>query len=130
MTKTTEKTTQQLNTIFVSPMHSYATAALDYYDQVVGAQIDAARAYSDMSVAQMRTWLDVNDADSLKKAVDSQQKTASDMLERFKGDAEKLTTLGQTFMQESQKMAEQNVKNAADATQKAANEVTQKIANP
>ncbi|MYL23057.1 phasin family protein [Vreelandella massiliensis] len=127
MTKAAEKTSQELNTIFVNPMRSYATAALDYYDQVVGAQIDAARAYSDMSVAQMRTWLDVNDADSLKKAVDRQQKTASDMLERFKGDAEKLTTLGQTFMQESQKMAEQNMQNATDATQKAANEVTQKI---
>lgn len=129
MNTAAEKNTQQLNTIFVSPMRSYTHAALDYYDQVVSAQLDAVRAYTDMSVAQMRTWMDVQDADSLKKAVDSQQKAAGDMVERFKGDAEKLTSLGQTFMQESQKMTEQNVKNATEVTQKAANEATQKIAN-
>ncbi|MCL7928434.1 phasin family protein [Halomonas llamarensis] len=129
MNKAAEKNTQQLETIFVSPMRSYTNAALDYYDQAMSAQLDAARAYADMSVAQMRVWLEVKDADSLKKAVDSQQKAAGDMVERFKNDAEKLTSLGQTFAQESQKMAEQNVKNATEVTQKAATEVTQKAAN-
>ncbi|MDR5897518.1 phasin family protein [Halomonas vilamensis] len=127
MSKAAEKNTQQLNTIFVSPMRSYTNAALDYYDQAVSAQLDAARAYADMSVAQMRLWLEVSDADSLKKALDSQQKAAGDMVERFKNDAEKLTSLGQTFMQESQKMAEENMKNVTDVSQKAASEVTQKV---
>ncbi len=49
-------------------MRSYTLAALNYYEQLVGAQMDAARAYSDMTIAQARTWLDVKDADSFKKS--------------------------------------------------------------
>lgn len=67
MNKAAEKTSQQFESVFVSPMRSYTLAALNYYEQLVGAQMDAARAYSDMTIAQARTWLDVKDADSFKK---------------------------------------------------------------
>lgn len=114
MNKTAEKTSQQFESVFVSPMRSYTLAALDYYEQLVGAQMDAARAYSDMTIAQARTWLDVKDADSFKKAMESQQKAASDMMERMKGDSEKVTSISQGFLQESQKMAEETTRKAAD----------------
>ncbi|BBI52983.1 hypothetical protein HORIV_54040 [Vreelandella olivaria] len=48
-------------------MRSYTLTALDYYDQLFSAQMDAARAYSDMAIAQARTWLDVKDPDSFKR---------------------------------------------------------------
>ncbi|MED5458426.1 MAG: phasin family protein [Pseudomonadota bacterium] len=118
MNKATEKTNQQqqqFESIFVSPMRSYTLAALDYYEQLVGAQIDAARAYTDMTIAQARTWLDVKDADSFKKAMASQQKAATDLMERMKGDSEKVTSISQSFMQESQKKAEETTKKAAEA---------------
>ncbi|UYG00583.1 MULTISPECIES: phasin family protein [unclassified Halomonas] len=114
MDKTAENTKQQFESIFVSPMRSYTLAALDYYERLVGAQMDAARAYSDMSLAQARTWLDVKDADGFKRAMQSQQKTASDFMERVKGDSEKVTSIGQDFMQDSQKMAEEQTQKAAD----------------
>ena len=107
MNKATEKTNQQFDSVFVSPMRSYTLAALDYYEQLVSAQIDAARAYSDMTISQARTWLDVKDADSFKKAMESQQKAATDLMERMKGDSEKVTSISQSFMQESQKKAEE-----------------------
>ena len=77
-------------------------------------QIDAARAYSDMTISQARTWLDVKDADSFKKAMESQQKTAADLMERMKGDSEKVTSISQSFMQDSQKMAEETTKKAVE----------------
>lgn len=119
MNKATEKTTQQVESIFVAPMRAYTVKALDYYDQVISAQIDAARAYTDFSVAQMRTWLDVKDAESMKLAVQSQQRAATDLMERVKGDAEKIGTLSQDFLQDGQKMAEDGLKSVTDATQKA-----------
>ncbi|KKO09505.1 hypothetical protein LCGC14_0038470 [marine sediment metagenome] len=109
-----EKTKQQLESVFVSPMRSYTLTALDYYDQLISAQMDAARAYSDMAIAQARTWLDVKDADSFKKAMDSQQKTASEFLERVKGDTEKVTSISQSFAQDSQKQAEETTKKAVE----------------
>lgn len=115
MNKTAEKTSQQFESIFVSPMRSYTQAALDYYEELVSAQIDAAQAYSDMAIAHARTWLDVKDADSFKKALESQQKAATDLLERMKGDSEKVTAIGQNFVQDSQKMAEETSKKATAA---------------
>lgn len=109
-----EKTKQQLESVFVSPMRSYTLTALDYYDQLISAQMDAARAYSDMAIAQARTWLDVKDADSFKKAMDSQQKTASEFMERVKGDTEKVTSISQSFAQDSQKQAEETTKKAVE----------------
>ncbi|MDN6323471.1 MAG: phasin family protein [Halomonas sp.] len=109
---TTEKTKQQFESVFVSPMRSYTLTALDYYDQLFSAQMDAARAYSDMAISQARTWLDVKDADSFKKAIESQQKTASDFMERVKGDSEKVTSISQSFAEDSQKQAEEATKDA------------------
>ncbi|MFC7367022.1 MULTISPECIES: phasin family protein [Vreelandella] len=114
MNKAAEKTTQQFESVIVSPMRSYTLAALDYYQQMVGAQMDAARAYSDMTIAQARTWLDVKDADSFKKAMESQQKAATNLMERVKGDSEKVTSISQSFMQDSQKMVEENTKKAVE----------------
>ncbi len=114
MNKAAEKTSQQFESVFVSPMRSYTLAALNYYEQLVGSQMDAARAYSDMTIAQAHTWLDVKDADSFKKAMESQQKTATDLMERMKGDSEKVTSISQSFMQDSQKMAEETTKKAVE----------------
>jgi phasin family protein len=114
MNKSTEKTNQQLESVFVSPMRSYTLTALDYYDQLFSAQMDAARAYSDMVISQARTWLDVKDSDSFKKAMESQQKTASDFMERVKGDTEKVTSISQSFAQDTQKQAEETTKNAVE----------------
>ncbi|MBZ5486055.1 phasin family protein [Halomonas aquamarina] len=115
MMKTAENTTQQFESTFVSPMRSYTLAALDYYEKLMGAQMDAARAYSDMTISQARTWLDVKDADSFKQALESQQRVASDFMERVKGDSEKMTSIGQNFAQKTQQAAEDGTQRAADA---------------
>lgn len=114
MNKATEKSTQQFESVFVSPMRSYTLTALDYYDQLISAQLDAARAYSDMAISQARTWLDVKDSDSFKKAMESQQKTAGEFMERVKGDTEKVSSISQSFAQDSQKMAEETSKRAVE----------------
>ncbi|WGI24645.1 phasin family protein [Halomonas alkaliantarctica] len=114
MNKTTDKKTQQFESVFISPMRFYTLTALDYYDQLVSAQLDAARAYSDMAISQARTWLDVKDSESFKKAMESQQKTAGEFMERVKGDTEKVSSIGQSFAQDSQKMAEETSKKAVE----------------
>ncbi|CAM3645271.1 MULTISPECIES: phasin family protein [Halomonas] len=110
----TDQTAQQLESVFVSPMRSYTLTALDYYEQLFSAQVDAARAYSDMAISQARTWLDVKDTDSFKKALESQQKTASDFMERVKGDTEKVTSISQSFAEDSKKQAEETTKKAVE----------------
>ncbi|WP_235976160.1 phasin family protein [Vreelandella sedimenti] len=109
-----KNTNQQIESVFASSMRSYTLTALDYYDQLFSAQMDSARAYSDMAISQARTWLDVKDQESFKNALETQQKTATEFMERVKGDTAKVTSIGQSFTQDSQKMAEETTKKAAE----------------
>tara|TARA_R110002051_G_scaffold99013_2_gene169413 strand:+ start:2708 stop:3094 length:387 start_codon:yes stop_codon:yes gene_type:complete len=109
-----KNTNQQIESVFASSMRSYTLTALDYYDQLFSAQMDSARAYSDMAISQARTWLDVKDQESFKNALETQQKTATEFMERVKGDTAKVTSICQSFTQDSQKMAEETTKKAAE----------------
>lgn len=112
---TTQQATEQFESMFVAPARSFGALNLDYTEKLVAAQFDAVRALADVGLAQARGWLDVRDADSLKSVVESQQKASQDMGERLRGDAEKIVTLSQEYVQQSQKLAEDSLKAATSA---------------
>ena len=66
------------------------------------------------SARVVSTRLNCSDGSLFKKAMESQQKTAADLMERMKGDSEKVTSISQSFMQDSQKMAEETTKKAVE----------------
>ncbi len=51
--------------------------------------------------------------------MEGQQKVAKELTERFKNDAEKVVSLQQDFVQQSQKLADANVKQASESVEKA-----------
>ncbi|MFW6346879.1 MAG: phasin family protein [Halomonas sp.] len=107
---TTQKTTEQFEGLFVEPARAYGSLTLEYTEKLLGAQLDAARRYTDLGLAQLRAWIDVRDADGLKQLMDGQQKAAQDLGERMKSDAEVVNALGQDFLQKSQKLVEESMK--------------------
>ncbi|TFH86037.1 phasin family protein [Billgrantia azerbaijanica] len=115
MSKTNPSATQQFETLFVAPSRAFGSLGLEYTEKLLAAQFDAARAYTDLSLAQARAWLDVKDIEGLKQVVEAQQKAAQELGERVKGDAEKVVTLSQEFLQKGQKLTEENVKAASAA---------------
>ena len=115
MSKTHSAATQSFDTLFVGPARAYAALGLDYTEKLATAQFEAARAYTDLSLAQARAWLDVKDVEGLQKIVESQQKVAEEFGNQVKGDAEKVVTLSQEFLQKGQKLTEDNVKAASAA---------------
>ncbi|QTF92083.1 phasin family protein [Halomonas sp. BM-2019] len=113
-TKTaTQKSTEQFEGLFVEPARAYGSLALEYYEKLMAAQLDAARAYADLGLAQARAWVDVRDADGLKQVLEGQQKAAQELGERLKADAEAVNALGQDFLQKSQKLVEESLKSAS-----------------
>lgn len=112
---TTQQATEQFESMFVAPARNFGALNLDYTEKLVAAQFDAVRALADMGLAQARAWLDVRDADSLKSVVESQQKASQDVGERLRGDAEKIMSLSQEYVQKSQKLAEDGIKAATTA---------------
>ncbi|WP_338073452.1 phasin family protein [Billgrantia kenyensis] len=112
--------TKPFEAMLLGPARAYATLSLEYTEKLVAAQLDAAKSYTDTSLAQARSLLDVRDADSLRTYVEKQQQFATNISERLKNDAEKVVSLNQDFFQQSQKLAESNLKQAQQATSQAA----------
>ena len=111
--------TKQFDALFFGPARAYANLAVDYTEKLAHAQLDATKAYTDTGLAQLRTLMSVKDAEGLKSYMEGQQKVAKDMAERMKGDAEKVVSLQQDFVQQSQKLTEDNVKQAQATATKA-----------
>ena len=108
----TNEMTQQFDNLFMAPARAYMSLSIDYSEKLLNAQLDANKAYVDTGIAQMRQLMSVKDAEGLRSYMESQQKVAKELAERVKGDADKVVSLQQDFLQKSQKLTEDNVKQA------------------
>ncbi|SFU69853.1 phasin family protein [Halomonas korlensis] len=106
----TTQITNQFESMFFAPARAYAELSVDYTEKLINAQLDAGKAYSDTSLAQLRNLMNVKDAEGLREYMEGQQQVAKDLTERLKGDAEKVVALQQDFVKDSQKLTEENVK--------------------
>lgn len=114
----TNEMTQQFDNLFMAPARAYMSLSIDYSEKLINAQLDANKAYVDTGVAQMRQLLSVKDVDGLRSYMEGQQKVAKELAERVKGDTDKVVSLQQDFLQKSQKLTEENVKQAQAAATK------------
>ena len=123
----TKQITDQFESMFFAPARAYAELSVDYTEKLVTAQLDAGKAYSDTSLAQLRNLMNVKDAEGLRDYMEGQQQVAKDLTERLKGDAEKVVALQQDFVKDSQKLTEENVKQGQKLTEENVKQ-TQKVA--
>lgn len=114
----TNEMTQQFDNLLMAPARAYMSLSIDYSEKLMNAQLDANKAYLDTGIAQMRQLMSVKDADGLRSYMEGQQKVAKELAERVKGDADKVVSLQQDFLQKSQKLTEENVKQAQAAATK------------
>ncbi|WP_346798494.1 phasin family protein [Halomonas sp. Bachu 37] len=119
-TLNTNEMTQQFDNLFMAPLRAYATLSADFTEKMINAQLDAGKAYSDTGLAQVREFFSIKDAEGLRSYMESQQKVAKSLTERVKGDADKVVSLQQDFIQKSQKLTEDNVKQAQEVATKSA----------
>ncbi|MDZ7853015.1 MAG: phasin family protein [Halomonas sp.] len=117
--------TAQLESIFFAPARAFAALSVDMSEKLVNTQLEATKAYTDTGLAQLRSLMEVKDAEGLKSYMEGQQKVANELTERMKGDAEKAVALQQEFVEESQKLTESSVKQAQESVQEAAKETTE-----
>lgn len=113
----TKQFTEQFESMFFGPARAYAALSVDYTEKLVNAQLEASKAYTDTSLAQLRSLANVKDAEGLRAYFEDQQQVAKELTERLKGDAEKVVALQQDFVQQSQKLTESNVKQVTEAAE-------------
>lgn len=117
-TLNTNEMTQQFDNMLMAPVRAYMALSIDYSEKMINAQMDASKAYADTGIAQMRQMMEVKDAEGLRSYMEGQQKVAKELAERVKGDTDKVVSLQQDFIQKSQKITEDNVKQAQTAASK------------
>lgn len=120
----TKQFTEQFESMFFGPVRAYAALSVDYTEKLVNAQLEASKAYTDTSLAQLRSLANVKDAEGLRAYFEDQQQVAKELTERLKGDAEKVVALQQDFVQQSQKLTESNVKQATEAAESTVKQAT------
>ncbi|MGR2738951.1 phasin family protein [Billgrantia sp. Q4P2] len=119
--------TAQLESVFFAPARAFAALSVDFTEKLVNAQLDATRAYTDTTLAQLHQLVEVKDAEGLRSYLGGQQQVIQDLTERMKGDAEKIVALQQDFVQESQKLTEGSVKQAQQGLQSATETATKAV---
>jgi phasin family protein len=106
--------TKQFEAMMFGPARAYAALSVDFTEKLVHAQLEAAKAYTDTGMEQLRNLMEVKDAEGLKTYMEGQQKVAQELTERLKSDTEKVVALQQDFVQDSQKLTEENVQKAQE----------------
>jgi len=119
--------TAQTESLFFAPARAFAALSVDFTEKLVSAQLDAAKAYADVNLAQLRRLVEVKDVEGLKGYLDGQQQVAKELTERLKGDADKVVALQQDFVEQSQKLTEGSVKQAQESVQKATETATKAV---
>jgi len=119
--------TAQFESLFVAPARAFAALSVDFSEKLVNAQLDAAKAYTDTNLAQLRKLAAVKDAEGFKSYLEGQQQVAKELSERVKGDAENVVALQQDFAQESQKLTESTVKQAQESAKQATETATKAV---
>ncbi|XKH61735.1 phasin family protein [Halomonas sediminis] len=112
--------TKQIESMMFGPARAYAALSVDFTEKLVNAQLDASKAYADNGLAQLRSLMNVKDAEGLRSYMEGQQQAAQDLVERLKKDAEKVVSLQKDFVQQGQKLTEENVKQAQQTAPKTA----------
>lgn len=113
--ETVAQVQKQFESVVGAPARTYASLVLDHFEQIAKVQTEAAKAYADTTFKQFRTAMDVKDPSDVRAYVENQQKVAQELGERVKGDAEKVVSLNQAFVEKAQKVAQDSAKSASAA---------------
>ncbi|MBE0404804.1 hypothetical protein CZ787_06715 [Halomonas citrativorans] len=114
----TNEMNQQFDNVFMAPARAYAALTIDYAEKMLNAQVEANQAYAETGINQLRQLTSVKDPQGLRNYMEGQQQVVKQLAERVKGDADKVVSLQQDYFKKSQKLTEENVKQAQAAAGK------------
>lgn len=93
----------------MAPARKFNALLLDNMEKLANFQLEAVRSYTDLSLSQLRSALEISDAQSLQAYVSNQSKVAETFGQKLAEDANTLASLSKDFGAEVQKLAQENV---------------------
>lgn len=110
---------EQFDKFFGGPARAFAELTVNHMESMVNSQVEASRAYTDLSLKQIRSAMEVKAPQDVQSFIQGQQEVAKEFGERMKGDAEALVNMNRQFAEEAQKLTQANVQSATKAASKA-----------
>jgi phasin family protein len=111
----TSPLTQGFQSALFEPMRHYFTALTNFTETLAHLQSEALNNYAAMSAHQIRSLLDVQDADAFSDYVAQQQATAKNLGEQASTQARRAAEASQTLLQETQQVAQEGFQSASQA---------------
>ncbi|MFD2192338.1 phasin family protein [Pistricoccus aurantiacus] len=109
---------QQFASVFADPARSLAGKMLDYTEKLANVQRGALNNYAELGFQQMRSALDVKNAEDLQSYMEEQQEAAKKVSEQMKSDMEEVRSISQEFMQQNQEVTQDAMQRGQEATEK------------
>ena len=89
--------TEQFDTFFGAPVRAFAELAVSHQEALVQNQVEAVKAYTDLTMRQVRTALQIKAPEDVQGYFQGQQDVVKELSERVRGDAEKVVSLNRKF---------------------------------
>lgn len=94
---------------FMAPAQQFARLSLSNAEKMYALQLEIAQSYVDLGVEQMKALIEVKDPESLQAFVTKQVDVARNVSEKLLADAQAVADLGNSFNNESQKLARESL---------------------
>lgn len=114
-----ETLTEQTQSFF-GPFAEVNKLFMDKFEKLVNLQSEAAPAYIELHLEQLRGVGSIKDADSLKSFWDGQMAASEKLREKMLADSRAVSDLGVSLLTELSELAERNANGFAQRTSKAA----------
>lgn len=98
---------EQLNKL-TAPAKQLNALVVDHIEKLAQFQLDAAKSYAGVGITQLRSALEISDAQTLQSYLQDQAKVAEAVSKKLAADAEALAKLNQQLTAEVQKLAQQS----------------------
>ncbi len=93
----------------MEPARRMNAVMIEHAQKLAQLNLDAARSFTEMTLAQARSAMEIKDPEDLRNYLSEQTKAVESFTKEFSKDASMLADLGKSFGDEMQKAAQENV---------------------
>ena len=116
-TTTPNQLNDQFEQFLLGPTRAFMGLGVEHLEKLFNVQLEATKAYTQLSLQQVRASLSIREPKDLENYVQGQQEAVKTLGERVKGDAELVVALNREFAEKAQRLAQDSASNLGKAAQ-------------
>ena len=116
-TNTPDQFNEQFERLLMGPTRAFLGLGVEHMEKLLNLQLEATKAYTQLSLQQVRATLAIREPKDLENYVQGQQEVVKSLGERVKGDAELVVALNREFAEKAQRLAQDSASGLSKAAQ-------------